>query len=154
MEHVQDMSAKDEISEQYLRRAGGLLLSIARKATGSGLETASRRKLRGTRAALLLDLADRGSATIRELASRNNVRSSVARFFINGLERKNLVARTAKAGPGGSAQISLTQEGMKVAGELRREYIMGLETALRGTSQKERETFLTLMILIDESLVE
>jgi DNA-binding MarR family transcriptional regulator len=146
------MGVTEDRFAAYARRVGILVLGIARKSVLSGLDPVETERLRAPQAALLIDLMERGTLTTEELAGGSRLHPRATRSA-RRLAREGLVEKTRGEQDGGVTRIWLTEKGMKTAEKLIGGYVESVENALRGTSEKERENLLTLLTLVDDSLL-
>jgi DNA-binding MarR family transcriptional regulator len=129
-----------------------LLLGIARKAIGSSLDIVKKEGLRPPQALFLIEILERGPVTMGEMAADTKVHPTVVTRFMDRMTRKGFVARTRGKDDRRIVRIELTDKGRKTADKMLRNYLSRVEQALAGASRREKDAFLTLLTLIDDSL--
>jgi hypothetical protein len=145
------LEAKETDSDRYTRLVANLLLSIAQKSIGSGIESVNGKSYQDPQALFLVEIKNGGAISV----SRVEANLKTGRITAGRLKRK-LSRRGAKddaknqsgrrdpnRGPGGN--------GKWMSDEVSRNYLDTIGPALRGASRRERESLLTMLILIDES---
>ena len=136
---------------QYARHASKLLLGISRKLVRSSIRTGGRKRLPPEQALFLVELAERGTICVRKNVTDSNVFPRVSQRFVRSLARRGLVNKTREWADKRVVCLSPSAEGRDVAEELLQGYLEAVGKALEGASHREREAFLTMLTLIDES---
>lgn len=144
------MDGRDLDSERYVRQVGSLLLSIAEKSIGSGVEAAGGEDP-AAQALFLVELADGGAISVSEVAANLKVRPNVKALLKGRLSKREAACRRRNAQGGREPKAAAADRGEKVADEISRNHLDAIARALRGASSRERENFLTMLILVDES---
>jgi hypothetical protein len=136
-------------SDRYARQVVHLLLSIAEKAIGSGVEAASSADPKTPQALFLVELEDGGAISVTEVDANLKVKP-VAKF-------KRVLSKIVAAFRGENReeeddrQVAPPDNGKKMADGITSNYLDAIRGALEGASRRERENLLTMLILIDES---
>ncbi len=138
---------------QYVRHASKLLLGISKRLVRSTIRTGGQKRLPPEQVLFLVELAERGTICVRNNVTDSNVFPRVSRRFVKSLARKGLVNKTREWADKRVVCLSPSAKGKDVAEELLRGYEEAVRKALEGASYREREAFLTMLTLIDESFV-
>jgi hypothetical protein len=145
------LAAKDTDSDRYTRLVGNLLLSIAQKSLGSGVAVVNRKGSHDPQALFLVEIKDGGAISVSRVEANLKTRRNTAGRLKGKLARRGNKdgakdqsgRRDSKGAPGGN--------GKWMADEVSQNYLDTIGPALRGASRRERESLLTMLILIDES---
>lgn len=146
------MRRNENSFERYSRRVGTVLLGIADKAVGSSTDGAGREGLRPQQARFLIRLAGVEPPNGGHPRQEGKAGAAAPRRLAKRLARRGLVETARYGRRRGVLIVTPTEAGVEAAARLTRDYVRDVTRALTGTSDKEREALLTLLLLIDETL--
>jgi len=145
------LAGRDFDSERYARQVGNLLLSITEKFIGSGIEAANGQGSWAQQALFLVELKNGGAISVSEVAANLKVKQTVLARLKDKLSWKGAAGKTQNRKNSKGPQGAPPDNGEKIADEISQNYLETIGRALRGASRRERENFLTMLILVDES---
>ena len=137
--------------DRYVRQVGNLLLSIAEKSIGSGVDAANDADTADPQALFLVELADGGAISVSEVAANLKIKPNIKTLFKGRFHNRDAAVRRRNRQGGRDRKAAAAARGEKVAREISRSYLDVIGRALRGASSRERENFLTMLVIIDES---
>jgi hypothetical protein len=144
------LGVKDFAADRYVRQVGKLLLSIAEKSIGSGVEAANRADPIAPQALFLVELAEGGTISVSEVAANVKVKPTFT-ARLNDKWSRAIAWGKKNRKDGGGPQAASADRGKQVADVISRNYLGAIGRALEGASRRERENLLTMLIIIDES---
>jgi DNA-binding MarR family transcriptional regulator len=140
--------------ELHFRQVGLVLIGLSRRLQDLGSRTRAGRGVSPEQAFFLIELARAGTITIRKRGARAGEPQPVRDRFAKKLVRKGLANRTRDWDDRRVIHFTPTAAGREFAEELLQEYTHAVAGAFEGASWRERDAFLTMLTLIDESLTD
>jgi hypothetical protein len=145
------LGAKETDSDRYTRLVGNLLLSIAQKSIGSGIEGVNGKSSRNPQALFLVEIKDGGAISVSRVEANLKVRRTGAGLLKRKLARKGEKDEEKNRSGRRNPSRLPGDNGKWMSDEVSRNYLDKVGSALKGASRRERESLLTMPILIDES---
>jgi len=138
--------------ERHFRQVGLVLIGLSRRLQDLGSRPRAGREISPEQAFFLIELVRVGTITIRKRGS--GAPQPVRDRFAKKLVKKGLANRTRDWDDRCVIHFTSTAAGRELAEELLQEYAHAVAGAFEGASWRERDAFLTMLTLIDESLTE
>ena len=140
--------------ERHFRQVGLVLIGLSRRLQDLGSRPRAGREISPEQAFFLIELVRVGTITIRRRGAGAGERQPVRDRFAKKLVRKGLANRTRDWDDRRIIHFTSTAAGRELAEELLQEYAHAVAGVFEGASWRERDAFLTMLTLIDESLTK